>query len=629
MNRATLRNSFPVLRDGARRAWTARPWISTREFAAQHFKLVTGQDKGQFFQHERSPYAGMIMDLWDQPWVREILVVAPSQTTKTTIAFACLAAELWRDPSPAGLGMSAQDKLERAIKEKLGAHWLESPLLYAELHPKNPVQTTSIIGKGWTIYGMWAGSEASMSSVTMRVLVIDEEDAYQDKNAPQTMKERVISYPDDSKVMRVSKPRGTLAESVIWRDMQRDAQVIYQWEVCCPKCGAYQLMEKDRIVLSRPERDPAIIQGRRLGRYQCSGCDTLWTDALRNKAVAEGRPHASAPVDRPEVVGVHLPSWLSPQISLSKVLADWFRAHQSGIPSLMVAFDNNHKAMPGNVVALETDADRVRAMITDRPSMEIPAEAWCLTCGIDVQMVGFWFVVRAWGRDGTSWLVQYGFLDTWADVETLIDSTWPVEGRDDVVMPLWRAAIDIGGHEESQANRDAGWSQSEETKNWLYERTTRELIYGTKGASRKMDLAVKPSRIGWDPDTPGKYQTPITIRLLDTDLFKSQIISRMHRSAQTAPMYLHAGTGEDYIRQMCSEKQVAGKDGKIRWEQHGANHLLDCEVMASACAHPDWATNMRQSLAQPDWRRVLVRQKPASQPRSPLSGLRINPNFRP
>lgn len=626
MTRHHLRNSLPALRPGAAKAWAARPWISTREFAAAYFRLVTGSHAGQFFRHDSSPYAGMVMDLWDQPWVREVLVVAPSQTTKTTIAYACLAAELYRDPSPAGVGMPDEATARRVIEEKLGRHFQQSPVLAAELHPKNPVQTSKILGQGWTVYAMWSGSEASMSSVSMRVLVIDEEDSYGDRGAPRTMKERVISYPDDSKVMRVSKPRGTVAESTIWRDMQRDAQAIYQWEVRCPKCGGYQLMDKDRIVLVRPERDPATIRGRRLGRYACAHCEAMWTDAQRNQAVSNGRPYTTSTVDRPEVVGVHLPSWLSEQISLSKVLADWFAAYQSGVPSELVAFDNNHKAMPGSVVALETDADRVRAMVTDRPAMEVPAEAWCLTAGIDVQMFGFWFVVRAWGRDGTSWLIQYGMLDTWADVESLIDSQWPVHGRDDVTMGLWRAGIDIGGHESSQEHRDAGWSQSEETKNWLYERESRELIYGTKGASRKMDLAVKPSRIGHDPDTPARYQTPITIRILDTDTLKAQILSRMHRGATAAPMFLHAATGEDYIRQICAERQEADKTGKIKWVAHGANHLLDCEVMASACAHPDWAPNMRQSLTQPDYRRVRRPAPPRHHEQTgPLAGRRINP----
>ena len=67
-------------------------------------------------------------------------------------------------------------------------------------------------------------------------------------------------------------------------------------------------------------------------------------------------------------------------------------------------------------------------------------------------MVGFYFVVRAWARDGRSWLVQYGFLDDWSQVDRLLDSTWPVEDREDVVMPLWRAAVDIGGHETAQEN---------------------------------------------------------------------------------------------------------------------------------------------------------------------------------
>lgn len=628
MTRQDLRNSVPSLRPGAAQAWTSRPWISTAEFAGEHFKLVTGPDKGLYFQHDKSPYARFIMDLWDQPWVRKVFVVAPSQTTKTTIAYACLAAELYRDPSPGGIGMRSEETLRRKFKESLHKHYAKSPVLAAELVEKDALQVTHINLKGATIYGMWSGSEATMSSTSMRVVVIDEEDAYEEPGAARTMEERVISYPDDSKIMRVTKPRGTMMESSIWRDMQRQSQAIYQWEVACPACGGAQIMDKDHIVVLGQERDPAVIRGRRLGRYRCEHCGELWTDAQRNKAVAAGRGVTTSTALRPEIVGVHLPSWLSPQISLSAVLADWFEAHQSGIPDEMVKFDNNHKAMPGRVIALETDADRIRQMITDRPPMEVPAEAWCLTAGIDVQMTGFYFVVRAWARSGESWLVQHGFLDTWSDVETLLDSRWPVEGRDDVVMPLWRAAIDIGGYEEGQDKqaKEAGWSQTEETKNWLYGRDD-DIVTGVKGASRRQDLVVKASQVGKDPDAPKRYQNTLTIRILDTHILKAQVQARMWRGAEVGQMWLNSATGEDYIRQICAEHQVVGKDGKISWEARGANHYLDCEVYACACAHVDWAPNMRQSIHQPDYRPTKVVRRQQQPQRGPMAGMRINPNF--
>lgn len=629
MTRHHLRTSLPTILSGARQAWESRPWISTAEFAENHFRLVTGPDARQYFRHDKSPYARAIMDLWDRPWTRKVFVAAPSQTTKTTIAYACLAAELYRDPSPAGVGMPDEGTVKRIFEEKLGKHYDQSPLLRADLAAKSPIQTTKILLKGASIYGMWSGSEASMSSVSMRVIVIDEEDAYGDKGAARTQEERALSYPDDCKILRVSKPRGTEAESSIFRDIKRQAQSIYRWEVVCPDCGHPQIMEKDNIIVPEDVRDPAEIRGKRLARYRCASCGSLWTDHRRNLAVSAGRLVTDSTVERPEIVAVHLPSWLSRQISLSAVMADWFEAHQSGVHAEKVKFDNNHRALPGNVVALATDADRVRAMVTDRAPMIVPAQAWCLTCGIDVQMVGFWFAVRAWGRDYTSWLVQYGFLDAWSDVEKLVfDSTWPVEGRDDVTMGLWRAAIDTGGHKDSKDHQSEGWSQSEETKNWLYEHEGRGIVYGTKGASTRQDGIVRATSVGTDPEVPSRYQQKIVMRHLDTDYLKSQIQARMQAGAKTAPMWLHRETGDDYIRQICSEKQVIGKDGRLSWEVHGANHLLDCEVGASACVHVDWAPNMRQALTQPDWRTVRQFQAQRPEIQAPLRGRVINPNAR-
>jgi len=47
------------------------------------------------------------------------------------------------------------------------------------------------------------------------------------------------------------------------------------------------------------------------------------------------------------------------------------------------------------------------------PPQTVPEQAVALSCGIDVQLSGFWSVVRAWAPDLTSRLIHYGFLATW------------------------------------------------------------------------------------------------------------------------------------------------------------------------------------------------------------------------
>jgi hypothetical protein len=65
---------------------------------------------------------------------------------------------------------------------------------------------------------------------------------------------------------------------------------------------------------------------------------------------------------------------------------------------------------------------------------------------VDVQQFGFWFAVRAWAPYMTSWLVHYGFLPTWEDVERILfETSYPVDGDPGRSLKIFRACIDTGG----------------------------------------------------------------------------------------------------------------------------------------------------------------------------------------
>lgn len=578
-----------------------RPTMSTADFAEKHFVLVAGSYAGQRFRHDFAPYARGIMDAFDKPYVREVIVAGCSQTVKTSAGYACLAAEMWREPSASGLGMPDEKVAKRIIKEKLGPHFLRSPELRGLLPDSDKsVQSLGIITRSATLHGMYAGSEASMSSVSMRVLMIDEEDAYADKSSVDTMIERTIGYPVDRKIIRVSKPRGNEHQSTIWKALSEDAQVVYQYRAVCPKCGHAQVMDHKHIRVPDKMRDPAKIRHQKLAYYECQGCGAHWNDYTRNIAIKNGHWFSEHEVSRPETVAFHIPAWISRYVSLSTVAAAWFAAVEAGTPRAMMKFDNDYCAKPHKVVAVETNKSRARKLVDHRlPPLVVPAEAVALTCGIDMQMTGFWFVVRAWGRQMQSWLVQYGWLNTFADVEELVFRTrYPVEGRDDVVMPIWRAGTDIGGGKDK--NNEHGWSKTDEVKAWLYEveNYAREgiypgVVYGVKGASRAQQHTVQPSSMGGQPGVPAKFQQKVPLYLIDTPEIKDKIHLVRLSPDSRQPMWLHSQTGEDYFKQIFAEKRVPDGKGGFKWEaKKRDNHLFDCEVYAAACADPVWTPSL-------------------------------------
>ncbi|UIJ36873.1 phage terminase large subunit family protein [Desulfobaculum bizertense] len=633
-----------------------RAKVSTYLWARQNLRIVSGPYRGQLWRPEVAPYAKAIMDAFDSPSVRKIFIVAPSQTTKTTIAYACLLAELAREMSPVGVGMPDEKALKRKFGEGLTQYIQRIPSLREQLHtdPRRALQTTRVeFRSGDGLYGMWAGSEAQMSSVSMRVVVLDEEDAYPDPMSVQTMEERVTAYEHmgNSKIIRVSKPRGLAESSTIWRDACREAQVFYRFAARCPACGKLEFMEDSSIQICVTEKEELAalprearaqeIQRRKLARYVCSGCKYAWTDQSRNLALRRGRwipGHmeegawkAAEHTARPSVVAFHLRSWETVMVSLSTVLHDWFLAQDD--PRRLQNYDNNRRAVPYRVITRETPADALRAMILeDQERGTCPPETWAVTCGIDVQMLGCWYVVRAWAKDGRSWLVDWGFLpEGLSEAEdVLLPKQYPVARREGVFAPIWRAAVDTGGGKDSNEH---GWSKTEETYAWLQQAVLEWPVFGVKGAKREMAIPVKATTWGNQPGQPQKFQAfegKIIGHMLDTRAFKDRIHSRLNPEAKMSPMYLHResepGELTEYIRQLTAERKII-ENGKEVWKAGGRdNHLFDCEVYALAAADPMWTPAMRM-LPEPAL--VFPQATPRQRKRtSKLSALRRSPYAR-
>ncbi|WP_018124949.1 terminase gpA endonuclease subunit [Desulfovibrio oxyclinae] len=613
--------------DGERQVLESRPWKSTAQFAQEDFVLVAGPYQGQRFRHDKLPYARWIMDLWDRPALRVLFILAPSQTGKTTIAYACIGSEVSRDPCSFGIGMPDKDTRDRIFEEKLGPHFQKSPALREMLvDGREAVQRGKILTRFGACYGMYAGSDASASSVSLRVVGIDEEDAYLDKKAVSRMLERTLSYDEEAKAIRFSKVRGNEQQSTIWTDMKREAQVVYEIQARCPNCGTYQVMRQDRIKVPPKMRDPRKIRNQRAAWYECEGCAMRWNDHYRNIAVQRGRLYAEQKVENPMCVAVHVPSWCSPNVSLSTVMADWFTALDKGTPSAMEWFDNSHPCKPHKVVTVKTSEDQIREMVAhDRPPRIVPSEAVALTMGADSQKASFFYVVRAWAKSGESWLVDYGEVLTEEELHTLaFRNVYPVEGREDVVMPIYRAAIDFGGTRDE--SRSEGWSRSEEVK-LMVKGWERDNFHLVKGASRKQDTVVRRSQTVIDRSVPREYQEEVAFFTLDTVDLKDLIFLTRLRPDSMQPMWLHAEVGEDYIRQLNSEERHEDSKGGAKWVAKGANHLLDCEVYAAACAHPEWSPAI-QLLPEPAYRPAVIPESIETGSRSPLSGRVANPFYR-
>jgi phage terminase large subunit GpA-like protein len=227
------------------------------------------------------------------------------------------------------------------------------------------------------------------------------------------------------------------------------------------------------------------------------------------------------------------------------------------------------------------------------PPQTVPEEAIVLSLGVDVQQFGFWFVVRAWAPHMTSWLIHYGFLATWADVESLIyESIYPV-GDTGKSLRIFRAAVDTGGGKKFET-----MTMTEETYFWIIKNRGRGgcALWGTKGSNTP--LAGMLSLGSAITSTPSGKKIPEGLRILSVDTAKAK--DQYHYRLKMASIdetkglpgaaFLHAGTGQDYAAQILAEEKQLNDKGHEEWvnPHQRPNHLLDAEILAAACVEMEF-----------------------------------------
>jgi phage terminase large subunit GpA-like protein len=589
--------------------------------------VVDGGRKSPW-RNELSPCAVGIMDALDEPFIREVYVQAAPQTVKTQSILNYLLKRIDQVPTSAMLVMPDEKLTRRIFRRRLIPSIKDTPRISVLLSPvMGDVTRTSVAFiNGMDITGAWAGSPAAMASDAMEIVVLDEVNKYpapqgDEPNAFDAARQRTNSFPFTYKIYTSSTP--TNEHGMITQIIKKRADEVRHYYVKCPICGEEQRMVWDNISWG-DTRDPRKVIREKLARYNCRACGMQWDDSMRDRAVLATMHtgwRADEPISRPRAVAFKLPSWYA--LSMSEAVAAFLEGQDD--PDKLKTWVTQHCAEEWLEKAVKKTENAVLQRQSIYPALIVPPDVVALTCGIDVQKRGFWFVVRGWAEDLTSWLIQYGSLTSWTDVETLIYQTEYQVFESPDTMKIWRAGIDTGGGETD----DSDWSRTEEIYQWLRKQPmgAAQRVFGTKGATHIRSLAAKRIKLSRIDTLPGS-QKPIPggleLRLLDTSQYKGLIHFRLGRkeatedaAAETQRFYVHQGVGIDYVKQLLAEEYRMGKGKKYEWKQtYYQNHLLDCEVMAAACADAEWlpslqmmAAYMKQhkdgSLSQAGKRRVI------------------------
>lgn len=607
---------------------TARPKdkLTVTQWSEQKRVLTNAAIRGPY-QASMVPVLVPIMDAFADPDVETVVLCKSAQIGGTDAMLNVLGYFIDQDPSSIMLVLADEDTaIQEMSRRRAQPMFFESPEL--QHLPDKDQWTKRELGfvNGARLTFGWASSVARLASRPFRIVCCDEIDksGYEittnEGDAIGLAKERTNTFAN-RKIGLLSTP--TLDTGRIARELAT-CDVIYDWHVPCPHCGQFQPLRWSLKYASGVEEGQYRAEdgtwhqigqvvwdgGREATReqieaaaYQCGECGCLWSTVEKNQAIQQGRmvPRSEVPT-RVRKIGFHVNRLYSlfPGGRLENLVSEWIDAVKSGDLKQIQGFVNSSLAEPWKQVTVEASESAILKAKVDLPSQTVPDEAVVLTCGIDNQQIGAWFVVRAWAPDFTSWLIDYGHAPAWQDLEILLHETAYPSLDGSRSLPIWRAAIDIGG-----GAQEGGMSMTEEVYWWAREQRKRgKYIWPVKGASSPMATRIKAGA----PleKTPSGKAIPggLQIISLDTgqlkDLYHYRLLKATEGNGDPQSAYLHSGVGEDYARQINAEEKQIDRKGIENWVHvRGENHLLDAEVYCHALVDPEWPAGGLQLYREP------------------------------
>lgn len=605
----------------------------TAEWAETNRELstLTSASSGRY-SLAQVPFFRPILDALDNQNVERVIVCKSTQIGGTEMVVSWLGRIAAEDPGPAMVVLADEDTANEICERRLQPMFRSTECLNRLIIPAKFGQSQVILRNNFSLTMAWASSIARTASRPIRYLAMDEVNkpgyslAGAEGDPIGRVTQRTETFPN-RKIVLLSTP--TTQGDNLDREMQA-ADELYDWHVPCPLCGAFQPMrfrpgwkytdesgtqhESGGVVWDdKPEANAAA----ETARYQCGECRGLWTTAQKNAAVGLGRmvPRLRKTA-KPRRVGFYISRVISlfPGGRLDSLVLDFLQS--KGEPMKLQSFINNSLGEHWADKIVSSSAEEILSAKCDLQPWEWPQEAMVPVAFVDVQKTGFWYCIRAWARDMRSWLLGYGFIPTWDDLNRLVfDSRFGPQN-----LPLWRVGIDTGG-----STRDDGSSSTEEVYWWIVRNIGRGTqLFPCKGASTTLAGKV---HIGKPIETTpsGKpLRMGISIVSIDTDKCKEEYHWRLSLAKDHAPQaaYLHSGTGMDYARQIMAEEKQRNRRGQLEWVKvRSDNHLLDCEAGQMAMVSPELLGGLLMLPNAP----AIVQPPQVPRPRPVIDHSRENP----
>ncbi len=431
-----------------RRGTRPDPDLTVSEWADQHRWLSSraAAEPGRY-RTARTPYLRAIMDaLSPNHPAQRVTFMKAAQVGATEAGNNWIGFVIHHAPGPMLAVLPTVEMAKRTSRGRIYPLIADSPALRERVSPARSRDAgNAMLSKefpGGILVLTGANSATGLRSMPARYVFLDEVDAYpasaDEEGDPVTLAEaRTTTFAHRRKVFMVSTPtiRGL---SRIEREYEASDQRRYF--VPCPYCGAMQWLQFERLRWPKGQPETAA--------YHCEGCERTIVEHHKTEMLAQGEWRATAVSADPAAIGFHLSALYSPigWKSWEQIARDWLAAQ--GSDAMLRAARNT---LLGETWIESGEAPEWQRLADRRMAFpaQIPAGGLFLTAGADVQKDRIEVDVWAWGRGGTSWLVDHIVIQggpddpaCWDRLTAVLGLSWAHEHG--AFMTLAKLAIDTG-----------------------------------------------------------------------------------------------------------------------------------------------------------------------------------------
>ncbi len=593
------------------------------DWAAKHRRIAEGTSAhpGRW-DHDWAPFLVEIMDCLspDHPCAT-VTVMKSVQTGGTEVVTNWLGFIIDRVPGACLVVHPTIGAGEDWVREKLNPTIEVTPVLarkVAQQRSRSDAGSTFMHKKfaGGFISITGANSAAGLRQKSIRFAVLDDWDQFTDdldgQGDPTAMVDaRQTTYlgAGISKQLRVSTPIDK-ATSNVYKGFQESDQ--RHFEVPCPHCDDRQVLEFENMSWPGKDDDETGPDCKpEEACFSCIHCGCDIEESEKPQMLRDGvwRAKFSGEGRQP---GFHI--WSA--YSRFEFWADIARKYEAskGDRAATKAFTNLVLGLPFDSKGEAAKWEDLFARRDAYKKETVPDGAYYLTCAVDVQKDGLYFVVKGWGDRHRSWTVDYDFIagttteegDAWDELKTLLARKYPTALGGELGIGL--VGVDSGYRADSvyefvkyKRGILALKGQGGNGVPAIVQGRRAEIVRAGRKAGQKKRRSIRVWHIGtWDlKSTFYEYQARKVAAKDPHDCTVAEFIG------------FPSDADEIYFQQITSEARVEKKSrGRtiFEWVADGDNHYLDCEIYNMALADQaglwkfqphDWARLREACKPQP------------------------------